>query len=84
MSRKLILKQIITEKPSAVLVKNKYRVLAGMTKRMFPKLENFTQEELADICFEIIAGDRDWRFLTEGKDKEKIIYEQKWIIKNLM
>lgn len=82
--RKQILQKIIDEKPEAVLVKNKYKVIAGMIKRMFPELQTIPQDKLADICFEAIAGDRDWRMLTEGKDKvNKEIKRQEWIVNNL-
>lgn len=83
--RKKIIAQIIKENPRANLVANKYKVLAGMSQRMFPELKEIPQTRLADMCYEIVNGDRDWRLLTEGKDKEnKTIYEQKWIINNLM
>lgn len=76
--RKKIIQTIIKENPNAVLVANKYRVLAGMAQRMFPELKEIPQTRLADMVYEIVNGDRDWRTETEGMDKEnKIIFEQK-------
>lgn len=74
-----ILQQIIQDKPeTAILVANKYKVLAGMLQRMFPELKDMPQTKLADIVFEAVNGDRDWRTLTEGQDKQnKTILEQK-------
>ena len=84
--RKEILAQIIKEKPEAVLVKNKYKVLVGMVKRLYPN--NFDKIPLRiweDIAYDLVNGDRDWRTLTEGQDKEnKVRLEQEYIIKNLL
>lgn len=76
--RKTILQNIIKENPNATLVANKYKVLAGMAQRMYPELKEIPQSKLADMVYDIVNGDRDWRTLTEGMDKEnKVIYEQK-------
>lgn len=68
--RKQILQNIIKENPEAILVKNKYRVLAGMAQRMFPELKEIPQARLADMVYDIVNADRDWRTLTEGFDKK--------------
>jgi len=69
--RKEILKQIIKEKPEAVLVKNKYKVLVGMIRRMYPNnFEKLPVDVWEKIAFDLINGDRDWRILTIGRDKE--------------
>ena len=68
--RKQIIQNIIKENPNAVLVANKYKVLAGMSQRMFHELKEISQSRLADMVYEIVNGDRDWRTLTEGFDKE--------------
>lgn len=71
MTRKEILDKIIKDKPEAVLVKNKYKVLVGMIKRMYPN--NFEKLPLniwEDIAFDLINGDRDLRLLTEPFDRE--------------
>ena len=62
---------IIKENPRASLVKNKYKVLAGMVRRMFPNnYEKLPPEIWEKIIYEVVNGDREWRTLTEGKDKE--------------
>lgn len=69
--RKQILAKIITERPDAVLVKNKYKVLVGMLKRLYPnQFEKIPYKIWEDIAFDLINGDRDLRYLTEGEDKE--------------
>lgn len=71
MTRKEILDKIIKDKPEAVLVKNKYKVLVGMIRRMYPN--NFEKLPLniwEDIAFDLINGDRDLRLLTEPFDRE--------------
>ena len=80
--RKQHIQNIIDENPKAVLVANKYKVLALLIKRMFPNnYEKISPKIWEDICFEVVNGDRDWRTLTEGKDKEnKIILEQQYLI----
>ena len=84
--RKQILSQIIKERPDACLVKNKYKVIVGMIKRMYPNnYEKIPKEVWEKLVFEIVNADRDWRLLTEGKDKEnKKMLEQQWVIKNLI
>lgn len=70
--RKKILKEIIQAHPvTAVMVQNKYKVIGAMLKRLHPELRGFTQEHLAEIVFNAVHGDRDWRLLTEDKDKKK-------------
>ena len=71
MSRKEILNNIIKEKPEAVLVKNKYKVLVGMIRRMYPNnFEKISTNVWEEIAFELINGDRDLRLLTENFDRE--------------
>lgn len=83
--RKQILQTIIKENPKANLVANKYKVLAGLAQRMFPELKEIKQARLADMVYEIVNGDRDWRKLTEGHDRlNKTILEQKYIINNIL
>lgn len=80
------LEQIIKEHPdTAVLVKNKYKVLSGMVRRMFPNnYEKIPPQVWEDIIYEVVNGDRDWRKLSEGKDKvNKVRLEQEYIINNL-
>ena len=79
--RKQILQNIIKENPNAVLVANKYKVLAGMAQRMYPELKEIPQAKLADMVYDIVNGDRDWRILTEGCDKEnkKILEQEKML-----
>ena len=82
--RKEILQTIIKENPNAVLVKNKYKVLAGMIRRMFPNnYEKLPPEIWEKIIFEVVNGDRDWRWETKGFDKEvKQIKSQEYILQN--
>ena len=88
--RKHILQQIINEKPEAVLVKNKYKVILGMLKRIYPMnfkkiSEVVTDKILLDIIFDAINGNRDWQYMTEGHDKEtKKILSQQYIVDNYM
>lgn len=83
--RKQILQKIIDEKPEACLVKNKYKVIVGMIRRMYPNnYEKIPHEVWEKLVFEIVNADRDWRMLTEGKDKvNKERLRQEYIIKNL-
>ena len=83
--RKQILQKIIDEKPEACLVKNKYKVIVGMVRRMYPNnYEKIPYEVWEKLVFEIVNADRDWRTLTEGMDKEnKVRLEQEYILKNL-
>lgn len=70
--RKPILVTIIQAHPvTATLVENKYKVIGAMLKRLYPELQKFSQDHLADIVFNAVHGDRDWRLLTEDKDKKK-------------
>ena len=82
--RKEILQTIIKENPNAVLVKNKYKVLAGMVRRMYPNnYEKLPVEVWEKIIFDVVNGDRDWRNETMGFDKEvKEVKRQEWIINN--
>ena len=81
--RKKILQQILKEKPLGNLVKNKYLVISGVIQRMYPQFESMPQNKLADILYDAIALDREWRMETEGLDKDtKERLEQEWIIKN--
>jgi len=71
MKRKQIISKIINERPDAVLVKNKYQVLYGMIKRMYPDhIDKIPKQIFIDIIFDAINGNRDWQVLTEGQDKE--------------
>ena len=82
--RKQILQKIIDEKPEACLVKNKYKVISGMIRRMFPNnYEKLSPDIWEKIIFEAVNADRDWRDLTVGMDKEnKVRLEQEYILKN--
>lgn len=82
--RKKVLQEIIKSYPfTAVLVANKYKVIAAMLKRFHPELAHFTQDRLADIVFNAVNGDRDWRFLTEDKDKKvKKELARQWVATN--
>jgi len=82
MNRKEIIQKIISEKPDAVLVVNKYKVLYGMLKRIYPEqIEKIPKEIFIDIIFDAVNGNRDWQIATEGKDKENkmILSQQKKI-----
>lgn len=83
-NRKKILSEIIKKNQDAILVKNKYKVLAGMIKRMYPKnFEKISDHMWEQIIFDITNGNRDWQMLTEGFDKEnKEILSQQWKISN--
>lgn len=83
--RRKIIQQIINERPDAVLVKNKYKVLIGMIKRIYPNnYDKISKEVWEDIAYDLVNGDRDLRLLTEGMDREnKQRLEQEYIIKNL-
>lgn len=84
--RKQLIQQIINKNPEAVLVKNKYKVLGGLVKRMFPNnYEKLSPKIWEDIIYEVVNGDRDWRNLTAGMDKEnKVILSQQWVVDNYM
>lgn len=82
-NRRQIIENIIKERPNdAVLVANKYKVIAGVIRRMFPEIKEITElepvivngksvkDKLVDIIFEAVNADRDWRLATEGQDKE--------------
>lgn len=81
-----ILEQIIKEKPTAVLVANKYKVIFGMLKRLYPnQIEKIPQKIFIDIIFDAVNGNRDWQTLTEGCDKEnKEILRQQYIVNNFL
>jgi len=88
MSRKEIIQAIINEKPEAKLVANKYKVIIGMLKKVYPNsmkkiLSEIKHETFLDIIFDAINGNRDWQTLTEGEDKEnKNKLEKQWIKNN--
>lgn len=76
------LKDIIKEHPeTAVLLRNKYKVLAGMTQRLYPETKDIPQDHLADILFDAIQADRELRDLTKPYDQEaKRIAEQNYLL----
>lgn len=81
--RKEVLQDIINKHPEACLVKNKYKALGHMADIMYPQLNAINKKIITDIVYDIVNGDRDWRKLTEGMDKEnKVRLEQEYIIKN--
>lgn len=90
--RKQILIGIIKDKPEAVLVKNKYKVLLGMLKRVHPSVflatdssAPITNERWESIIFDIVQGNRDWQQLSEGCDKEnKVQLQEQWVVDNYM
>ncbi len=82
-NRRQIIENIIKERPhDAILVQNKYKVIAGVVRRIFPELKEITElepvivngksvkDKLVDIIYEAVNADRDWRLATEGMDKE--------------
>lgn len=82
--RKEVLQDIIKKHPEATLVANKYKVLGHMADIMYPALNGISKKLITDIVYDIVNGDRDWRKLTEGMDKEnKVRLEQEYIINNL-
>lgn len=84
--RVVILEQIIKEKPHAILVENKYKVILGMLKRLYPnQIEKIPDLIFLDIIFDAVNGNRDWQFLTEGCDKEnKEKLRQQFVVDNYM
>lgn len=81
--RRQIIENIIKERPTeAVLVANKYKVIAGVVRRMFPEIKEIKElepvmangkcvkDKLVDIIYEAVNADREWRLATEGQDKE--------------
>ena len=84
MKRIEIINQIIKERPEAVLVANKYKVLVGVIKRIYP--QNFEKIPLnvwENIAFDLVNADRDWRKATEGHDEDnKKRLEDEWIKNN--
>ncbi len=80
--RTKILQQIIDEHPdTAILVANKYKVLAAMTQRLYPELKDIKQSHLADILFDAIQADRELREINKDKDLEnKKILEQQYLL----
>lgn len=85
MKRKSLIKQVIDKNINAVLVKNKYKVLVGLVRRMYPKTYEKIEPHLwEEIIYEVVNGDRDWRLLTKGFDKKnKDKLEKQWIENNL-
>ncbi len=70
--RKIIIQDILANYPEkAILVKNKYKVIALMAQKIYPELKEMNRERVADICFDIIAGNREWQQQTEGEDKKE-------------
>ncbi len=84
MKRKEIIQNIIKEKPEAILVKNKYKVLVGVIRRIYPNsFEKISPKIWEDIIFDAVNGNRDWQMLTEGYDKEnKQKLDQQWRVDN--
>lgn len=84
--RKQIIQQIVNDRPDAKLVKNKYKVLIGVIKRIYPEhYEKIPRQVWEDIAFDLVNGDRDLRLATEGMDKEeKTRLEQQYIVNNLL
>lgn len=82
--RKRIISEIILEKPEAVLVVNKYNVLFGMLKRIYPnEINKIPKPIFMDIIFDAVNGNRDWQMLTEDCDKEnKNKLENEWLKNN--
>jgi hypothetical protein len=81
--RKAILQNIILTRDDARLVKNKYRVIAGVIQKLFPEMKEIEQSELEHILFHAINADRDWRKMTEDYDRDmKEELEHKWLDEN--
>lgn len=77
--RQEIIKEMVNTFPEARLVKNKYKVIAKLAK----KLHNIEipEDKLAEICYDIIQADREWRIYTEDFDRvEKRRLEQEKIL----
>ena len=84
MKRIDIINQIIKERPEAVLVKNKYKVLVGVIRRRYPEqFEKIPLKIWEDITFDMVNADREWRTATKGQDEEnKKELETNWIKEN--
>lgn len=89
--RKPILKEILGRNPKAYLVANKYKVLLGMLRRMYPRLFDldaegrrvFSEDYLEAFVFDAVNGNRDWQALTEGHDAlNKKVLDQQWNLDN--
>ena len=79
----ILLKEL--ENPLARKVKNRYKLLANCTKKLFPQtLEKVHTDKLADIIFDAISLDRKARKETENEEVEqKQILSEQWQLDNL-
>ena len=85
MTKTEILRQIINEREGARLVKNKYRVIMGVIKRLYPEYELISKEKWENIVYDIISLDRTWRLYTEDYDKEnKKRLSEEFVVNNLL
>ena len=84
--RKSIITQIINNNSEAVLVKNKYKVVCGVIRRIFPKnYAKISPKMWEEIIYQAIGADRDWRLMTEGQDKKnKKRLSDEFIVNNLL
>jgi len=69
--QRITLSEIVRGRSDASLVANKYRVVAAMVQKYYPiELMHIEQKKFAEIADDIIAANREWQWLTEGKDKK--------------
>ena len=77
--RQEVLAEIVDKFEEARLVKNKYRVVAKLIKRLYDI--EIPEDKLAEICYDAIQADREWQIETAPYDREnKKILEQKKIL----
>lgn len=81
-NRQKLIIEMVTKFPDARLVKNKYKVMAKMIKKIYPiQVQAISEEMLTRIMFDAINGDREWRKHTKDFDrKEKARLEAKKLL----
>lgn len=79
--QRIALLDIVKTKPAASLVENKYKVIAAMMARHYDTiLGDIPKDKLEQIMDDAIAANREWQWLTQGKDKEnKARLEQEFL-----
>lgn len=95
-NRRQIIQNIIKERPNeAVLVANKYKVIAGVVRRIFPEIKEIKElepvivngkcikDKLVDIIYEAVNADRDWRLESNGFDGDNKNRLEEEFIRNL-
>lgn len=69
--QRLDLANVVSLKPAASLVANKYKVIAAVITRSYPVLiKALTQDQIFEMVDDAIALNREWQWETEGKDKQ--------------